>query len=182
MPVLPGLDEAVREALRALVAGSLTTLNARLARDAATPMLFASGQVVLGDSVHLTASRISIVGGGEADGRDMLVERHLAPNIYRVDVSTNLYVYLHPDEMTSDSPAPEAHMARIELALSRVCDHLRPLLNAGSTLTLGSREYAAAPAYDVLMDCHVREIAKGVVPKSHGQSLEVPSAHLVWIG
>lgn len=180
---LPGLDEAVRSAVRTLIVNSLADLNTALNRDALSPMTWASGQVVLGDSMRLSSSRISIIGGNESDGLDMTVRQVMSPVVYETVVHTNIYVYIWPDEFPGSNHEAQEQMR--ETALSRVCDHLRVrLLNdaANASITLTSREYAISPAYDVLQMCKVTRIIKTWVTKDFGGQTEVRCAHLLHEG
>lgn len=180
---LPGLDEATRTALKTLIVNSLTDLNASLARDALTPMTWTSGQVVLGDPLRLSASRISIIGGNESDGMDMSIRQVMSPVVYESVITTNIYVYIWPDEFPGSDY--EAQEAMRELSLSRVCDHLRVrLLNDASnaSITLTSREYAISPAYDALQMCKVTKVLKTWAVKDFGKQTEVRCAHLIHEG
>jgi len=180
---LPGLDEATRSALQTLIVNSIPDLNTALARDALTPMTWTSGQVVIGDPLRLSASRISIVGGNENDGMDMSIRQVMAPVIYESVITTNIYVYIWPDEFPQ--AGYEAQETMRELALSRVCDHLRVrLLNDASnaSITLASREYAISPAYDELQMCKVTRVLKTWAMKDFGKQTEVRCAHLIHEG
>lgn len=180
---LPGLDEATRNALKTIIVNSLPDLNTALARDALTPMTWTSGQVIIGDPLRLNASRISIVSGGEGDGLDMEISQVMSPVIYQVTVTTHIYVYIWPDEFPGTDV--EAQESMRELALSRVCDHLRVrVLNDASnaTIMLASREYGISPAYDTLMMCKVNRVVKTWSVKDYGKQTEVRTAHLVHEG
>lgn len=180
---LPGLDEAVRSAIKTLIVNSLTDLNTALARDSATPMTWTSGQVIIGDPMRLSASRISILGGSEGDGTDMSIRQVMSPTIYEEVVTTNIYVYIWPDEFPQAGAETQETMR--ELALSRVCDHLRVrVLNdpANASITLTSREYGIAPAYDALQMCKVTKVLKTWAFKDFGKQTEVRTAHLIHEG
>lgn len=184
---LPGLDEARLDAIKTMLTNGLSGLNTTLARDGLTPMVWTAAQIVIGDTLRLSASRISIVGGGEHDGQDLEAERYFAPinetQGYKETLATNIYVYIHPDEFPSSDPLAQAAMR--ERALSRICDHLRRrVFNAvgNDTMTLTSQEHASGGSYDALIACRVKAIYKGVTGKDFGGQVEVLTAHLIHEG
>ena len=180
---LPGIDEARLTAIQGLIVASLSDLNAALARDALTPMTWTAGQVLVGDPVYLAASRISVVGGGELNGQDMDAEPYMSPLQYRYTWYTSLFVYLHPDEFPGADEVAQAQTR--ELALSRVVDHLRRRVfndPANTDIVLTSREQAASPAYDALVNCYITRVTKGITAKSVGKLIECLSAELTHRG
>jgi len=184
---LPGLDEARLLAIQTLITNSLTDLNSALDRDALTPIVFSADQIVLGDPMRLTASRISIIGGGEQDGTDINSSRYFTPHNdtqgMREEVSTNIFVYIHPDEFPDTNAETQATTR--ELAVARICDHLRRrVFNDPDNIdiTLTSREHSTDPDYDALLNCRIKSVRKGITLKDFGGLIEVPSAHLIHVG
>lgn len=161
---LPGIDEAVRDALVTLITNSLTDLNTALARDALTPMTWASSQILLGDPEIKTGSCICVVGGGETDGTDLeggiIMASGMAYTVY-----SHIIVYISGKEFITAGFTLAQEAAARERARSRTTDHLRArLLNdpANWTITLASQEFRASPSYDALLRCHVSRVIKGI--------------------
>lgn len=185
---LPGLDEARLVAVHGLLSGALATLNAALAVDSQTPMSLTSGQITIGDTGKLEATRISVVGGGEHDATDMEVAMEFVGiNDVANDqqrLFTNVFVRLHPNEFVGTLDGAALDRAR-ELARARICDTIRRrILGAPQNrcITLTSREHATSPDYDVLGPCWVRDIRKGYEYMGYGNTIQVLSAQLVHVG
>lgn len=179
---LPGLDEARLAAIKALIVANVTLLNSALAVGSLTPLVFTSAMVEVGDSDYLPGTRIRIVGGGEDDGTDLEATPYLSGVIYQNKLITNIYVYLHPDDL-GEADQPDWAYAQ-ELARARICDTLRKrVFNHidNTNLTLTSKE-GNGTDFDVLKGCHVRQIIKGVAPKSIGRTVIVNTAHLIHEG
>lgn len=186
---LPGIDEARLLALQAMIVASLTDLNSALNRDSLSPMTLQSSQIILGDPEALDTSLICIVGGGKHDATDMEIEGLFMPRQNtsgrKVTLFTNMYVYLHPNEMHPANDDPLQHVAYREMARARICDHIRyRVFNAaqGAVIQLTSQEFTSGGEFDTLKDCHIKQIAKGMTPKNAGGVQMVCSAHLMHCG
>ena len=191
-----GAAEARLLALQAMILPSLADLNAALARDSNSPMNFTAAQVVFGDPETLATSLICVVGGGKQDGTDMEIGQGghefmprtdvTAPHL---DVTTNIYVYLHPDDMipdpTGDSVADALQAVQYrEIARSRIVDHLRKRVfnsQQASVITLASQEFNGA-GFDQLLNAKITSVKMGLTPKNAGGATYVYSAHLVHEG
>lgn len=186
---LPGLGEARLLAIQAMIVASLSDLNVALNRDGLTPMTLQASQVVRGDPVKVPSSLICVVGGGERDGTDMQAEDGYF--IPRTDgagehytIFTNIYIFLHPDEMATDDPV--LYVQRHTDALQRICDHLRKrVFNSaqGSEIVLASQEFGHLnPAgFDVLYKTYVRDVWCGMAEKNFGNSMVGYAAHLTHV-
>lgn len=196
---LPGIDEARLDAIANLLsdATNIANLNTMLTRDALWSQTVTSAMVSIGDPQILPAVAdapliISVVGGGRYDELDMEIEyRYIdqtAQSGFRHEIYTNIYVYIHPDAVPSDSTSwstIRTQAAKRERVRARVCDWLRKgVLNAPGNiaLTLASREWTVSPNYDVLDRCHVQSVYKGYFEKGLGGSKPVYGAHLVHAG
>lgn len=186
---LPGVDEARLLALQSMIVASLSDLNASLARDSASPMTpFTSGQILIGDPETVTQSLICVVGGGKNDATDMEAGR--AP-MKRTDTDgpgltlyTNLYVYLHRNEMLPADDSPLTYVQYMEIARSRICDHLRKRVfnaAAGAVINLTSSEYVSTGT-DQMGDCKITKISKMMYQKGSGDSIWIYGAHLLHEG
>ena len=189
----PGIDEARLDAIKAVIVAGLSSLNASLAVSPAIPaksgagsMTLAASQVLIGDPIMLRQSRISVVGGGENDQTDMEIQPFLNAYERRHEVTTSIFVYIHPDECPSSDEAVKAEGQ--ERALARICDHLRArVFNTTSGINIGmaSREQITTVSggyYDLLLDCHITRIKKGITPKGMGEMKECLSAELTHTG
>lgn len=185
---LPGLDEARLIAIQALIVASLSDLNAALARDAQTPLVWTAAQVVLGDPETLTTSLVCVTGGGAKDATDMEAEPYFLGGVseyegYKETLYTNVYVYVHPDALPNADAL--AQVKARELTLARCADHLRKRVfnaKANATITLTSQEYSLSPDFDTLVGCYAKTIFKGRATKSFAGFASVPTAHLMHVG
>lgn len=183
---LPGLDEARLLAIQAMIVASLTDLNSAWNRDALSPITLTSGQVIIGDPNSLPNSLICVVGGGKQDGTDVEISENFISGrsdvvSFRDALHTNIYFYIHPDEMPSGSAL--TYIANREYAMARFCDHMRKrVFNAqqGANITLASKEFDSVNLvnYDRLVTCMVKQVKKGVANKSFGLTMEVYCAIL----
>ena len=187
---LPGIDEARLDAIAGLIIADIANLNLALAVDTKTSALqFTSSMVQIGDPYQLPTSRISVVGGGETDGRDLETEEFLAMGKFKHVLYTDIYAYIHPT-MFGGSAVP-TWAENVERALSRISDHLRKRLfgrfdasGAGTRnvkITLASKEQDGTH-YDVMQRCRIREVDKSIADKSIGKVFEVPCVRLMHYG
>lgn len=166
---LPGISEARLDAIKTLVVNSLTDLNAALARDALTPLVWTAAQVVLGDPARITTSVIAVYAGGEDNAVDVDVKEFMSSLTYEMTLSTNIDVWLHPDAGAAYSD-PLLYAAFMERAMARTLDHLRWRVfcaKANYSLALGSQETGAA---DTFTEARVDRVIKGVTEKGFGDS------------
>jgi hypothetical protein len=184
---MPGIGEARLDALQALIIASLPDLNAALARDGKSPLSFAPEQVIQGDPETVTGSLICLVGGGKQDGTDLEVEGRFIPrgdcSGYQETVSTNIYVYIGPNDMRTDDLL--AYVQYRETTRQRVVDHLRKRVfncAAGASIVLSSREHTTSPDFDTLHDGMAHAVYMGLVSKGSAGSFNVWCAHLVHEG
>lgn len=192
---LPDAGEARLLAMQAMTVASLADLNSSLNRDALSPMRFISSQVILGDPETVTKSLICFVGGGKQDGTDMELgtgpqfmprSDNTAPSL---SVHTNIYVYLHPDDLipapTGDTAADALRAVQyLETARARIVGHLRRRVfnsQAASVITLGSQEFNGT-GYDQLLNARIVSVRNGVTFKGAGGNLALYSAHLAHEG
>lgn len=191
---LPGLEEARLDAIKTAITDSLADLNTSQKR---SPLAFlpdwTSAQIVLGDPETLLSSLICIVAGGKDDatdietGADINVSGHILQPMpwsdtggFYATVSTNIYVYLHPDVCKKDDAL--IYVANMERWRTRVCDHLRKrVFNAvqNATLFLSSQESGGA---DQLTECHLVRTRKAVFNKNCGGGTTVMGAHMLHTG
>lgn len=183
---LPGIRESLSDTIVANIQASLTDLNTALNRDSRSPMTWTSAQVILGDPETVTTSLICVVGGGKQDATDVeeLPEHRMMPRTDGGGMAylfhTNIYVYIHPDEMRADSPLTAVQYR--EVARARIVDHLRKRVfdsKQYATMTLTSQEYTSGTTYDTVGDCRLKQIALGVTPKGPDGRILMYSAHLM---
>jgi hypothetical protein len=196
---LPNIDEARLDAITALLVANLASLNTSLLRGGLwTLPAITSSMVSIGDPerLPLTAAEapiiLSVVGGGRYEELDTEADyRYIdqsANSGFKVDVYTNIFVYLHPDSVPAADntwASVRAQAATRERIRSRVCDWLRAgVLNAQANLaiTLGSREYSVSPGFDVLDRCRASMIYKGYFEKSFARGQQLYGAHIVHVG
>jgi len=184
---LPGLDEARLLAIQARIVEALPDLNAALNRDGQTPLTFTEAQVVLGDPETVTRSLLCVTGGGRHEGLDAEIEGAFLPRSdrsgFRVRFFTPLHVYIGPKDLLTEDPLRYAQTR--ELALARICDHLRKRVfnsQQGAVLPLASQELTTAPDFDTLNDGHIAQITKGRAAKGPGATLAVYAATLLHVG
>jgi len=180
----PGIGEARLDAIQALIIASLDDLNAALNRDARSPLTFAPEDVIQGDPETVTKSLICIVGGGKQDGTDMGIIGRSIPrgdcSGYQETVSTNIYVYIGPNDMRTDGAL--GYVAYRETARQRIVDHLRHRVfncRNGSAIPLASQEHTTDPDTDTLHDGMVVDVLMGLVPKGPGGTFNVWCAQLL---
>jgi hypothetical protein len=180
-------------AIQQVLLDNLAVLNAALNRDDMCPLRLTEQQIVLGDPTELPRTRLSIVGGGEADGQDMEIEQVYMPILptsgYKEEIKSDLWLYIHPNEFGGLGWDAQQEATAREVARSRICDTLRKrIFNTRSYVTLGllSREHCSVPDtlgfYDKLAMCHIREVKKGVADKMAGRTTMVLSAQLTHVG
>ena len=185
---LPGLAEASTLKIRDLIRSEVANINAAINRDAVCPMTLTTDQIVRYDTVRLESSRISVIGGGEDDGRDMTIEEYFMPRTdtsgMKEFISKNIYVFLHIDEFSSITDE-DLRAEAFEVALDRISDSLRKRIfnrPENAVLQLTSREHATAPDFDIMQTSFVREIRKGLTEKQIGGVQLVPFLHIIYNG
>ncbi len=191
---LPGIEEARLDAIHGLIVAALADLNAALQRDGLWPSAvpIAPSMVTIGDpdtalDVNAYPLLISVLGGGRDDEVD------IATDYLTIDPTdtggttntlyTNVIVTLHPDAVTGADPVAQTQTR--ERIRARVCDWLRAdVFNTRANLSvqLASREFAAAPAFDVLDRCRAATGRKGLYTRSYGAMQTVYGAHIVHVG
>lgn len=193
-----GIDEARLIALSDLLKANLASLNAMLTRDGLwTRGSITSDMVVKGDPTKLPAVSeaplmLCVVGGGRYDELDMEMDYAFIDQTdnsgFRLQIYTNILVYLHPDAVAEDATtwaAIKQQAEHQETVRARVCDWARKgVLNARANISIAltSQEFNASPAFDALDRCHVSKIYKGHFDKSFGGSERVYGAHIVHLG
>jgi hypothetical protein len=191
---LPGIEEARLDAIQGLIASALADLNAALQRDGLWPSAvpITPSMVTIGSSdtpldVSAYPLLISVAAGGREDDLDIATDYLTIDPTETAGTTntlyTNIFVALHPDAVTGGDPVAQAQTR--ERIRARVCDWLRAGVfntRANLAIPLASREYAAAPAYDVLDRCRAATGRKGLYTRSYGAMQTVYGAHIVHVG
>jgi len=189
-PNLPGIREAINDALKSLIVAAIPDLNTQLARRSAPLSMITatSGQVMLGDFDTLPEAAtnpfwITILGGGRQDGRDATVEIKQSGPGYWYTFYTNIFAYVHVQSFPGNSVSVQAE-ARERMRTILEDWLLGDVFNNATNfdITLGSRQMAVAPAYDALTYAYASDVTAGLSGKSFGQSQLVPMLHIVHQG
>jgi hypothetical protein len=193
---LPGLAESCLDTLKATMVANLASLNTQIASRAVPISLLptvVAGQIYIGDPETMPPATtnpfwLSVVGGGKADGKDTEIEIKQSGPGYWPTVYHNIYFYLHHDTFPAagtlatdafiQAEARERLRALVQDWLTWAC------FNNGTnySITLGSRQFATAPAYDHLDEARISDVTKGFVFKSYGGTQGVLMAHFLHRG
>lgn len=172
---LPGIDEACLDAILAAMVAKITDLNNVLS--GASPAI-TLGETIdstyfnIGDPETLPPSKsfwVSVTGGGKQDGRDTTIAVKQALAGYNITKYHNIYFYLSPQAFPGTDAFAQATLR--ERFRARFMDWLLwDVFNTGANyeLTLSSRLFSTAPAYDTLDECKITDVTKGFVAKSFG--------------
>jgi hypothetical protein len=193
--IFPGPSESIRDTVVSTLQGSISVLDGVMSTISPAITLgvdLDSTFVNLGDPEVLPDAAefpfwFCVVGGGKSDAKDEEVVRR-QQNGYWSTFYTNIYFYLHPSTFPTTSKTPAqafVQAAQRERLRLRVTDWLvRGVFNNATnySITLGSRQFATAPAYDHLDECFVSDITMGFIPKSFGGTQWVFMAHYIFRG
>jgi hypothetical protein len=182
-----GLDEATTDALTTLIAANMSELNGALTLDDLWDGVTAvtSAMVLKGDPENVPPLSVAPLWVCVLSADDALLAEQtftLQGNVYKNELAALIRVYFHPD-LFDGIASPKAYCAKLETALSRVCDFFRKdVFNTHDnlTLTLASDEYGTGA--DVLDQCHLARIRKDWAAKGHGDTVYCRMAEMTFTG
>lgn len=183
-----GYDEARFHKLKGIITGgaNIADLNAHLLiSPSAGPFQFTADDVKIGDTMYINRTRISIIGGGEANSLDQEISENFVGRTYgqgfQNKLTTTILCYLWDDDFVSITD-PFLNGQAKELFMSRIVDFF--VHNIFNTKALGiieldSHVMRPLPNYDPFYNAGIRRVSKEPTVKGIDNLFEVMTVTMV---